>query len=97
MCSSDLSIDYNITLRLVNKGGSNASYSNITDSDYSGSIYNIGTIEAGSYAERSYIKEFTRNSSSYNASLSIASGSAIDSYTGSVISANSSGLTVIVP
>jgi sporulation protein YlmC with PRC-barrel domain len=88
---------YNITLSLTNKGGSNATSVNITDSNYIGSNFTIGTLIAGETITRSYLLNFTRNSTVYYNSTSIASAYGIDSLSTSLITANSSSIDLTVP
>jgi len=90
-------INYNITLRVVNKGGSDATTVNLTDSDSSDSPYDLTTVGANSSVVRSYIKNFTRQDTTTYQILSIAQAQGIDSYLGSLISANSTEINLTIP
>ncbi|MCX6707597.1 MAG: hypothetical protein NT001_05665, partial [Candidatus Woesearchaeota archaeon] len=96
---ADSTISYNITLRLTNKGRGNANYVNITDadSDSPGLVYEIGILNAGETILESYIKTFDRNSAAYYPVLSVAQSQGIDSYSDSIIGANSSQINLTVP
>nr|MBA4404791.1 hypothetical protein [Nanoarchaeum sp.] len=90
-------IDYNITLRATNKGGSNATSVVITDSDSGSSPYNIGNIAINSSYAVSYIKTFIRNSTNYNVTFAIAEANGTDSYDSSEVSANSLEIILTIP
>jgi sporulation protein YlmC with PRC-barrel domain len=90
-------ITYNISLRVTNKGMSDASSVVLTDSDSTDSPYNIENVFANSSFIRSYLKEYIRNSSTYDLAFGIASVNAINSYSGNEISSNSSEITLTVP
>ncbi|MFA5992574.1 MAG: LamG-like jellyroll fold domain-containing protein [Candidatus Pacearchaeota archaeon] len=90
-------ISYNITLRLTNKGGSDVTNTNITDTDSINSPYDIGTISANSSTEMSYIKNFTRNSTNYYYTLSYAQAFGINSYSSNQISSNSNSINITIP
>ena len=90
-------ISYNITLRLTNKGESNSTNTNITDSDSENSPYNLGNISNNNFTTVSYLKNFSRNSTTYTSLLSVAQANAIDSSTSSQINANSSSINLIIP
>ena len=94
---TNTTINYNITLRLTNKGGSDATSSNITDSDSNDSPYDLGTVSANSSIERSYIENFTRQDTTIYQLLSTATTQGIDSYSSSLISANSTEINVTIP
>ena len=94
---TNTTINYNITLRVVNKGGSDATNSNITDSDSENSPYDLGTVSNNESVERSYIENFTRQDTITYQLLSVATAQAIDSYLGSLISANSTEINVTIP
>jgi hypothetical protein len=91
------SISYNITLKLTNKGTSDASSSNITDTDSNDSPYSIGTIDALQTISRSYIKSYARNTTTYQVGLALARSQAIDSLTSTGIDANSTQMNITVP
>ena len=86
-----------MTLKLTNKGGSSATNVNITDSDYTGFNFSIGTLSSGETITRSYLLNFTRNSTTYYNSTSIAQAYGIDSFSDSLISANSSSIDLTIP
>ncbi len=65
-------INYNITLKLTNKGEGNANQATIIDSDSSLSPYSIGALNSNSSITRFYIKTYSRNSTTYNVQLSTA-------------------------
>jgi sporulation protein YlmC with PRC-barrel domain len=88
-------ITYNITLRLTNKGGSNATYVNITNSD-SGN-YEIEVLTPGNSITESYLLNFTRNSTNYNSTLPVAYLIGIDSYSSDLIYANSTQIVLTIP
>lgn len=90
-------ISYNITLRITNKGGSNSTSTNITDIDSEYSPYNIENITNNTFTAFSYLKNFTRNSTTYSISLSQAQSIGIDSSTSNIITANSTLIDLIVP
>jgi len=90
-------ISYNLTLRLTNSGGGAATSSNITDIDSSESPYNIGAINGGESISRSYTKTYTRNSTTYYSALSIAQSQGINSYSNSMIEANSTQINLTIP
>jgi len=94
---TNTTINYNVTLRITNKGGSDATNCNITDSDSSDSPYLIGTIQSNETVTRSYIENLARQDTTYYQLLSTAIGKGIDSYTASLISANSTEINVSVP
>ena len=94
---SNSTISYNITLRVTNKGGSDATSVILTDNDSSNSPYTLGNISANSSISTSYVKEYIRNSSNYNSSLAIASINATNSYSGGQILVNSSATIITIP
>jgi sporulation protein YlmC with PRC-barrel domain len=94
---SNNTINYNITLILSNSGGVAALNSNITDSDSLNSPYNLGNVLANSTAIVSYIKNFTRQGSTTYYLLTNAVAIGIDSYSGNMISANSSTINITIP
>ncbi len=91
------SISYNVTLRLTNKGESNSTNTNITDSDSENSPYDLGNITNGEFITRSYLENFTRNSTTYNAELYVANATGIDSSTSNLITVNSTLINLIIP
>ena len=88
---------YNVTLRLTNKGGSNATYVNITDLDSLSSPYFIGNITPGETVVRNYLLSFARNSTTYHNITKIAQVSGIDSFLSSLIYSNSSQIVLTIP
>jgi sporulation protein YlmC with PRC-barrel domain len=94
---TNTTINYNITLRVTNKGLSDATSSILTDPDSTNSPYNLENISANSFVSRSYIKEYTRNSTTYNITLTIARVNATDSYSGNEVFSNSSEILLILP
>ncbi|MBU0929601.1 MAG: PRC-barrel domain-containing protein [Nanoarchaeota archaeon] len=90
-------IIYNITLKTINNGGSNATSVILNDTDSSESPYSLGTLTAENFTLTSYLKSYTRNSTNYNVTLAIASVNGTDLYSGNEISANSSEITLIIP
>ncbi len=91
------SIIYNITLILTNIGGANALNVNISDSDSSDSIYNIGILLSNSSIKRSYLKNLTRKDMVDYQLTVLAITEGIDSYSNSLISANSTVLNLTIP
>ncbi len=94
---TNTTINYNISLRVVNKGGSDATSVNLTDSDSLVDSYDLTTVGANSSVVRSYVKSYTRNSTTYNASLVQARVNGIDSYSGNEIETNSSSVVLAIP
>ena len=94
---TDTTISYNISLKVTNLGSSSLTNGYLVDSDSSNSPYSLGTLGAGSSTISSYIKEYTRNSTTYNSTLLIATANGTDSYSGNEILANSSEIILIVP
>jgi len=90
-------IVYNVTLRVVNKGGSDATSVVLVDSDSSESPYNFGTLREGKINSTSYLKTYSRNSTDYNVTLAIATVNGIDSYESNEINDSSSEIVLIVP
>ena len=90
-------VTYNITLRITNNGRGNSTSTNITDSDSDSSPYNLGNIETGNSITRSYLKTYSRNSTIYNSTLSIASVSGIDSLLSTEIQVNSTEIILVIP
>jgi sporulation protein YlmC with PRC-barrel domain len=88
---------YNITLKITNKGGSNATSVNITDTDSDEILYGIGTLESGQTETRSYLKTFERNSKIYYNQTQIAQVQGIDSFSGLLISSNSTQANLTIP
>jgi len=88
---------YNITLRLTNKGGSNSTNSNITDNDYNNSLFSVGTISTGESIVRSYLANFSRNSTTYYTLTNSSVAYGIDAFSNSLISANSTILNLTIP
>ncbi len=94
---SNTTIAYNISLRLVNTGGSSSTEANISDADSSSSPYMIGALAAGDSVFRSYLATYTRNSTTYYVNLSRAQSYAFDSYSSVLLRANASDITIPVP
>jgi sporulation protein YlmC with PRC-barrel domain len=94
---TNTTINYNITLRLTNKGGSDATSAILIDSNSDDSPYSLGTVSANSSIIRSYLKEYIRNSSTYNLTLAMANVNATNSYSGSEVSENSSEIVLTIP
>ncbi len=90
-------ISYNITLKLTNKGSGAATLVNITDTDSIEGSYDIGTLEGGQTVQKSYLSQFTRNSTTYSYSLVVAQSQGTDSYLGSVIYSNSTQINLTIP
>ena len=88
---------YNITLKLTNKGGSNATTVNITDSNYADYNFSIALLDAGETATKSYMLNFARNSSTYYNVTSIAQAYGMDSFAGALISADSDSINLTIP
>jgi sporulation protein YlmC with PRC-barrel domain len=88
---------YNITLRLTNKGGSNSISTNITDSNYNNSYFDLDNLSYSSITSRSYLLNFSRNSTTYYSYLNIAQAFGIDSYSNSLINANSTTTNITIP
>ncbi len=89
-------IYYNITLKIINSGGADATNTNITDSDSESSPYVIGTLSPSSSYQISYLKNFSRQSSTFYY-LTSAAALSIDSYSNSLITANSTQINLTVP
>jgi sporulation protein YlmC with PRC-barrel domain len=94
---TNTTINYNITLRTINNGGSDATSTTLTDSDSSNSPYTLNTIQANSTNVTSYLKSYTRNSTTYNTTLANARVNGTDSYSGNEISANSTEIILTIP
>ena len=94
---SNDTINYNVSLILSNIGGVSASESNITDDDSLSSPYSVGTVSANSTVVVSYIKNFSRQSSTTYYLLSSTIVRGMDSYSGNMISANSSTINITIP
>ncbi|MEK6811200.1 MAG: hypothetical protein AABX96_01685 [Nanoarchaeota archaeon] len=90
------SIGYNVSLRMINAGGSSVLNSNITDLDY-GSLIAVGNLSSGSEFLTSYVKYFTRQNSTYYITLTSSLATGIDSFSNSVIFSNSTSINVSVP
>lgn len=90
-------ISYNITLKLINKGESNSTNTNLTDLDSEDSPYALDNISNNSFIKVSYLKNFTRNSTTYPVLLSQAQSIAIDSSTSNLTTANSTLINLIIP
>ncbi|MBS3075465.1 Ig-like domain repeat protein [Candidatus Pacearchaeota archaeon] len=90
-------IFYNVTLILINKGGSLSINSNVTDNDSSYSPYLISNLSENSDYEISYLKNFTRLDIDryYNFEPAIFYG--IDEFSGSLISAVSNSVNLTIP
>ncbi len=90
------SFNYKVILRLINKGGSNATDVNITDTDSLFSPYYIGNVSPGEIVLRDYSISFVRNSSTYDIQTNIAQSVGVDSLSSNLISANSSSLILTI-
>jgi len=86
---SNSTINYNITLRVINKGQSDAESVTLTDPDSDSSPYDLSTVNANSSVLRSYIANFTKQDSITYQLLSIATVNGTDPYSGNEITANS--------
>ena len=95
--TTNTTVFYNITLRLINTGGADAINSNITDSDSSSSLYILGDVPANSSVIVSYLNNFTRVDVTSYYLLSSAIGQGIDSYSNLLISASSNVINISVP
>jgi len=91
------SIFYNVSLRLTNRGGSDAINVSLNDSDSSSSPYSLGTLTAGSTNTTSYLINYTRNSTTYTVNLAQSRASGNDSTTLGLINASSSTISLTVP
>ncbi|MEK6858737.1 MAG: PRC-barrel domain-containing protein [Nanoarchaeota archaeon] len=94
---SNDTIIYNVSLRVLNVGASSALVVNLSDANSSESPYDLGTLAAGSYTDRSYLLNFTRGSTDSFALLSQAFAYGIDSYSGAPLQVNSTIFTISVP
>lgn len=94
---SNNTINYNVTLRLTNTGGINSTNTNITDLDSINSPYILNNITPGQSILRSYILNYSRNSSGYSVNLSKALSYGVDNYYGLSLNSNSSVISVSVP
>ena len=94
---SNDTIVYNISLRVLNVGASSALAVNLSDANSSESPYNVGTLTAGSYTDRSYLLNFTRGSTDSFALLSQAFAHGVDSYSGAPLQVNSTILNISIP
>ncbi len=94
---SSAEILYNITLRLINKGGADALNTSILDLDSINSPYNLNTLLSNTNNEVSYLLNLTRENitSYYLTSKAIAQG--IDSYTNFLIMTNSTTINLTIP
>ncbi|MBT4174320.1 hypothetical protein HOC80_03940 [archaeon] len=91
---SNSTINYNITLRVTNRGLADATSVNLTDDPRS---YDLSTVNANSSVVRSYLANFTREDTLVYQLLSVATVNGTDSYSGTVISANSTELNLTIP
>lgn len=88
-------IAYNVSLRLLNIGGSSALFANITD-DFLESI-SIGNLTAGQGFDISYLRLFNRQNATYYAELNSSFAYATDAFNNSIITASTSVLNLSVP
>jgi len=93
---TDDEITYNISLKLINKGGIDSLNTTLTDSDSESSPYDLGTLSSNSSTIQSYLENYSRNSTTYSINLSIANVTGQDEYSNN-FSENSSDLTIIIP
>ncbi|MDP3027666.1 MAG: hypothetical protein Q8N63_08220, partial [Nanoarchaeota archaeon] len=92
---SNNEIFYNISLKILNTGGSDCINLSLNDIDYG--FYEFWTISPGEIIEISYLMNFTRqNSTNYYLSQSAGIGG-IDAYSDFLISANSSSINLTIP
>ncbi len=91
------SISYNITLRIINNGMSDALYVNLTDLESSNNNYTIGNLTSNAIYEISYLKNFTRENTTTYYQLSNAEVYGIDEYSNLLISTNSTSLNLTIP
>jgi hypothetical protein len=94
---NNTNIVFNISLKLINKGESNATNVNITDSDSLNSPYFLGTLEGGETGMRNYLINFERNSTNYINGFSIASSQGIDALTNNFTYQTSSTTNLVIP
>ncbi|MGV8142841.1 MAG: right-handed parallel beta-helix repeat-containing protein [Candidatus Pacearchaeota archaeon] len=94
---SNSTINYNVTLRLTNKGGTSSVETNITDADSTSSPYLVGDLAAGEYNLRSYLLNYTRESAFYYVNLSMANSYGFDGSTNDTLNSNSSIIAIAIP
>ena len=94
---NETDIVYNITLKTVNRGGSVANNITLIDSDYNLSPYNLGDLPKGNSTLISYLKQFPRNSTTYNLTFSKATVNGTDSFQNQSINTISNKIVLIVP
>ncbi len=92
---SNNEIFYNVSLRILNTGGSECINLNLSDVDYGS--YELGKISPGEIIKISYLMNFTRQNSTDYYLLQSAGVEGIDSYSGFLISVNSSYLNLTIP
>jgi sporulation protein YlmC with PRC-barrel domain len=90
-------IVYNITNKIVNRGGSLAKNVILFDSDSNQTEYYLGNLTRGNMTRISYLKGFQRNSTTYDVNLVVSRVEGNDSYLEEKISENSSEISLIVP
>jgi len=88
---------YNISLRVLNKGGADCVNTSLSDDDSDDSPYDLGTISPNDILLLSYLKSFTRQNTTSYYSLEIAGVEGIDSYSSSLIFANSTSMNLTIP
>ncbi len=92
---SNNEIFYNISLRILNTGGSDSINLSLNDADYG--FYQLGKISPGEIIGISYLMNFTRQNSTGYYLLQSTGISGIDSYSNSLISADSSSINLTIP
>ena len=94
---SNNEIYYNISLRVLNKGGSDCNDVNLSDDDFILSPYDLGTLNPDESVILSYLMNFTRQNSTTYYELEIANVQGVDSYSNSLVDSNSSLVNLTIP
>lgn len=94
---SNSTVNYNVTLKVTNKGLADATFVILTDSDSSFSPYNLSIVSANSTVVRSYIANFTRQDTITYQLLAVATVNGTDPYSDSEIVANSTEINLTIP
>ena len=91
------SVSYHVSLELVNRGLGSSLLTNISDNDSPDEFYSVGSLGANGSYSVSYLRNYSRNASEYQVNLSVARSLGLDSYSGSLLGANSSVISLVVP
>jgi sporulation protein YlmC with PRC-barrel domain len=91
------SITYNITNKIINRGGSSAENLVLFDEDSPMGNYSLGNLSRGNFTLFSYLKNYERNSTNYETFLSKSKVVANDSYLENEIEDNSNQISLVIP